>query len=180
VKEHKKNRKNMPRIHKSNNDKMFFVTLTIERWYYIFDRHHRWEILLEALKFYQRKSNLKIYSWVFMLNHIHLIFRSDDAIKFVNSFKSYTSKQLIENLHETESKVLELFEKDGKYKIWQADNFPEIVVSEKFYLQKAKYIIENPVKKGYVNYPEDWKYSSASKIQLIELTDLFNQENFNF
>ncbi|MCK4313066.1 MAG: hypothetical protein KAW88_10070 [Candidatus Cloacimonetes bacterium] len=47
-----------------------------------------------------------------------------------------------------------------------------MIESEKFFLQKAQYIIENPVRKGYVNYPEDWKYSSASKIQLIDLDEI--------
>jgi len=170
----------MTRIHKIDNDKIYFVTFTVRHWYYIFDRHQRWEILLRALQFYQRNYELKIYAWVFMLNHIHLIFQNKDAIKFVNSFKSYTSKLLLENLRNTETSVLKLFEKNGKYQIWQTDNFPEIIESEKFFLQKAKYIIENPVKKEYVNFPEDWRYSSASKIQLIEMNNLFNQNDFTF
>ena len=44
----------MPRIHRVGNDQIYFVTFTIEKWYYIFDRHERWDILLNALKYYQQ------------------------------------------------------------------------------------------------------------------------------
>ncbi|MCK4311412.1 MAG: hypothetical protein KAW88_01610, partial [Candidatus Cloacimonetes bacterium] len=94
------------------------------------------------------------------------------AIKFVNGFKSYTAQKLRENIEETEPHLLNLFKTDNDYHIWQDNNFPEIVESENFFLQKANYIIENPVRKEYVNYPEDWRYSSTSKIKLIELSEL--------
>ena len=161
-----------PRISVDQKDSIFFITLTIQRWFYLFDRYERWTILLNALKHYQKHNNLKIYSWVFMLNHMHIIFQCKDAIKFVNGFKSYTAQKLRENIEETEPHLLNLFKTDNDYHIWQDNNFPEIVESENFFLQKVNYIIENPVRKEYVNYPEDWRYSSASKIQLIELSEL--------
>ena len=162
----------MPRIHRTGIDQIYFVTFTIEKWYYIFDRHERWDILLNALKYYQQNNDLKIITWVFMLNHIHLIFQSPDAIKFVNSFKSYTAHQLIENIRETEHNLLKLFKTEDGFHIWQPKNFPEMIESEKFFLQKANYIIQNPVRKGYVNYTEDWKYSSAGKIRMLDLYEL--------
>jgi len=33
--------------------------------------------------------------------------------------------------------------------------------SEKWFYQKLNYLHENPVRKGFVTKPEDWKYSSA-------------------
>ncbi len=161
------------RISKDNADSIIFATFTIRRWYYIFDRHSRWNILIEALKFYQKNNNLKIHSWVFMLNHIHLIFQCNDAIKFINSFKSYTAQKIRENIQDTESQLLKLFKTEKGHQIWQEKNYPEVIESEDFYLQKVEYIINNPVKKEYVYKSEEWKYTSANKIQLLKLDELF-------
>ena len=162
----------MPSIRIKNElkNEIHFVTSTIQKWYYIFDRYDRWEILLNALRFYQENRDLKIYSWVFMLNHVHFIFQSDDGIDFLRSFKSYTSHQMKENIRITEKNVLQLFKFEDGYHIWQEKNFPETIQSEDFFYQKVNYIEENPVRKGYVNKPEDWKYSSANKIQLLDVT----------
>ncbi|PIY92702.1 MAG: transposase, partial [Candidatus Magasanikbacteria bacterium CG_4_10_14_0_8_um_filter_42_12] len=58
--------------------------------------------------------------------------------------------------------------------IWQRENYPEVIYSDTFLLTKIKYIYFNPVKKGYVEQPEDWQYSSArnwikEKHDIIEL-----------
>lgn len=159
-----------PRINQELKSEIYFVSLTIQKWYYIFDRHDRWEVLLKALQYYQKNNDLKIYAWVFMLNHIHLIFQIEDSINFLRSFKSYTSHQLKENIQSTEPNVLKIFKfKDG-YHIWRKNNFPELIQSEDFFFQKVKYIEDNPVKKEYVYNPEDWKYSSANVIKLLNVT----------
>jgi putative transposase len=151
------------RINKNYNDDFYFLTFTIKRWYYLFDRHNRWEILLNSLRFCQTNKGLKIYNWVFMLNHIHLIIKSDDMIGFVRDFKTFTSKELKKNIIETEPNILNLFEENGQYQFWQSTNKPERIYSENFYIIKANYIEQNPVRKHYVRNPEDWIYSSANR-----------------
>ncbi|MCF7794345.1 MAG: transposase [Candidatus Cloacimonetes bacterium] len=158
------------RISKEYINNLYFVTCTIKNWYYIFDRYNRWEILLEALRFYQKNHNLKIYSWVFMLNHIHLILHNPENYNFLQSFKSYTAHELIKNLRETEPNILRIFKVKDGYNIWRDKNYPEMIESERFFIQKAKYIENNPVKKGYVYNPQEWKYSSANEIQLLNIT----------
>lgn len=82
------------RINKELNQRIYFLTFTVKRWYYLFDRHKRWDILLASLRYCQKNKELKIYHWVFMLNHIHLIAKSEDMIGFVRDFKTFTSKEL--------------------------------------------------------------------------------------
>ncbi len=77
---------------------IYFITPTIHNWYYIFDRHNRWQILTDSLKFCQENKSLKVYAYVFVLNHLHLIIQSPDAIGFIRDFKKFTSKKLIENI----------------------------------------------------------------------------------
>lgn len=108
-----------------------------------------------------------------MLNHIHLIAKSEDMIGFVRDFKTFTSKEIKKNIVATEPNILKLFKENGNYEFWQKTNMPELIISEELYLSKAKYIIENPVRKGYVRRPEDWVYSSVNKDECsLELESL--------
>jgi len=150
------------RVPKELKEEIFFLTFTVHRWYYLFDRHNRWDILTDSLKYCQANKGLKIYHYVFMLNHIHLIVRSGDMISFIRDFKTFTSKEIKKNIMDTEPNILKLFEESGKYQFWQKTNMPEVIRNEDFYLAKARYIEQNPVRKRYVNRAEDWVYSSAN------------------
>ena len=161
------------RISKDQNDKLYFVTCTIQNWYYILDRHNRWDILCKSLIYCQKNKNLEIFDYVFMINHIHLIVRADDLIRVICDFKKYTSRELMNNIIATEPNTYTLFpKKNDKYKIWQETNMPELIESEKFYSQKKQYIINNPVKKQYVDEPEYWYWSSANPNQPISLSSI--------
>ncbi len=48
------------------------------------------------------------------------------------------------------------------YQIWQQDNHPITLYSEKVIWEKADYIHNNPVRAGIVRKPEDYLYSSAA------------------
>ncbi|MCG6538066.1 MAG: transposase [Syntrophales bacterium LBB04] len=134
------------RVAKALNDEIFFLTFTVHRWYYLFDRHNRWDILADSLKYCQVKKGLKIYHFVFMLNHIHLIARSGDMSGFIRDFKAFTSKEIKKNLRETEPQILKLFREDEEYHFWQKTNMPEIIKNEDYYLVKAQYVEQNPVR----------------------------------
>jgi putative transposase len=150
------------RISQSLKQNFYFITPTIKNWYYIFDRHNRWQIIADSIKFCQENKGLEIYAYVFMLNHLHLVAKSPDLTEFLRDFKKFTSKKLIENIHKSEPQVLELFKTKNGYQFWKEDNQPRIIENEKFALQKINYIHNNPVVKGYVDRPEYWKWSSAN------------------
>ena len=164
----------MPSVRVKNelNDGIYFLTFTVKRWYYLFDRHQRWEILLDSLIYCQKNKDIKIYSWVFMLNHIHLIINSNDVSGFIRDFKKFTSKRLKENIADTEPTILKLFLENGKYEFWKKTNMPEKIESEKFFTQKKRYIENNPIRKQYVQKSEDWVYSSANPEKLISIDNI--------
>ena len=162
------------RINKELKEGMYYLTFTVKRWYYLFDRHDRWDILLNSLRYCQKNKGLNIYNWVFMLNHIHLIAKSHDMIGFVRDLKTFTSKELKKNIIVTEPNILKLFEGKGRYQFWQKTNMPELIVNEEFYITKAKYIEQNPVRKGYVREPEHWMYSFANEVEhLLEIESVY-------
>jgi putative transposase len=45
--------------------------------------------------------------------------------------------------------------------IWEEGSHPQLIESETVMRQKLDYIHQNPVKRGYVDLPEHWRYSSA-------------------
>ena len=141
----------------------YYLTLTIQRWYYLFDRRNRWQILAESLRYCQENNGLELNGFVFMLNYIHLIATSPDMSGCLRDFKRFTSVQFKSNLETTESSVLKLFVDDeGKYRFRMDTNAPKKLENPDFYLQKLNYIHENPVRKGYVARPEHWIWSSAN------------------
>ena len=150
------------------------MTFVVKNWYYLFDRNNRFSILSNTLKFFQENKGLKIYGYVFMLNHIHLIIQSNDVIGFVRDFKRWTSRELKSNLIKYEPEVLRLFlDNDNNYNFWQDTNKPEIIENEKFFMQKLNYIFNNPVKKDYVEKPEYWKWSSANENSEVKIEKFY-------
>lgn len=151
------------KINRELNSGWYFITFTTVHWYYLFDRHNRWNILANCLTYCANNKDLTLYSFVFMLNHVHLICSSPDMAGFVRDFKKFTTRELKKNIETTEPNVLKLFfDEEGKYQFWQGTNMPLPIVTEEFLLQKMQYIHLNPVRKQYVAKPEHWYWSSAN------------------
>ena len=50
---------------------------------------------------------------------------------------------------------------DREYQFWQEGVHPQQIQDESMLRQKIEYIHYNPVRRGYVDEPEHWRYSSA-------------------
>jgi putative transposase len=158
------------RVSTELNAGTYYLTLTVERWYYLFDRFNRWQILADALCYCQEHKDLELNGYVFMLNHLHMIVTSPDVAGFLRDFKRFTSKKLKENIQSHEPRVLDLFvDEKGNYHFWTDTNAPKKIENPAFYLQKLNYIHENPVRKGYVERPEYWCWSSANPSSLLNV-----------
>ena len=51
---------------------------------------------------------------------------------------------------------------DSDYQVWQEGSQPKQIGNADVMLQKLDYMHYNPVKRGYVDEPADWRYSSAN------------------
>jgi len=74
---------------------LYFVTTTVVDWVDIFTRPKYKHIVIDSLAYCQQNKGLKIYAWVLMNNHLHMIIsvEGDHAIADVmRDFKKYTSK----------------------------------------------------------------------------------------
>ena len=50
---------------------------------------------------------------------------------------------------------------DRQYQVWEEGSHPQQIQDEAMLLQKLEYIHYNPVKRGYVDQAEQWRYSSV-------------------
>jgi len=50
---------------------------------------------------------------------------------------------------------------DRDFQLWQEGSHPQAVHNEDMMRQKPDYIHHNPVRRGYVDVPVHWRYSSA-------------------
>ena len=145
-----------------------FVTMTVLHWIPVFTRPETVNILLESLKFLS-KDGLKIYAYVVLENHCHFILQSPELNRDIARYKSYTARQLIQYLDQHNIRqILEQLafykkahKNDRAYQFWQEGVHPEWIQSDEMMKQKIDYIHHNPVKRGYVDQAEHWRYSSA-------------------
>jgi len=139
-----------------------FVTCTILNWLPIFTRKESVDILLDSLKYLQKEENLKLYAYVVLENHIHLVVQSNDVAKSMRHFKSFTAKALLKLLQKENAETLlkqfqfykKSHKKDKTYQLWQEGYQPKLIQTDAMMLSKILYIHENPVKRGYVVNPE--------------------------
>lgn len=164
-------------INKERNSGTYFLTCTVLNWSHVLNRYKRCDILALSLKHFMKEKHLKLHAFVFMSNHIHLIIESDDVISFIRDFKKYTAKRMKESFQKYEPRILTIFKnKNGMYQFWQHTNMPVILETERFYLQKKKYIENNPVTKEYVDTPESWYWSSANETCTLQVNVDYQKE----
>ena len=61
-------------VNTSSNEGFYFITPTIWNWYYLFDRHNRWDILANSIKYCQDNKGLELYGGFSanIANYVHL------------------------------------------------------------------------------------------------------------
>jgi REP-associated tyrosine transposase len=151
-------------------DKPHFMTCTVVEWLPVFTRPETVQILLDCWQFQRQQSGLKLYGYVILENHLHFIAQSASLNKCVASFKAYTARQIIDHLQDKRAdRLLQRLrlakcahKQDRDFQFWQEGVHAELILNEAMMREKLDYIHANPVKRGYVNLPEHWGYSSAS------------------
>ena len=103
------------------------------------------ETVLEQVR---ARHHARVYAYVLMPEHIHLLVNEPPRIllaQFLKAFKQITSRKL----------------RGGGEKFWQDRYYDSNVYGRKACSEVIRYIHRNPVKRGLVASPEHWRYSSA-------------------
>ena len=152
----------------------YFVMTTTVGWVDLFTRSELKHIVINSLRYCQRKKGLRIHAWVLMPSHLHMIASTMGVPmdRIMGDFKKFTAKELIKAIdtpfESRKSWILDLFgevsdrlNRVRNYKVWQDGNHPILLTKPKFTRQKMDYIHNNPVAAEIVREPEDYLYSSA-------------------
>ena len=155
----------MPQIYPSYWPQFF--TATILEWKPLLQNNNYKDEIIKCLQFLVQQKRIKIYAFVLMNNHIHLIWQplpGQTLQTIQHSFLKHTAQQFKIDLQKNDTKLLQQFKvnaKDRKYQFWERNSLSVELRSSKVFNQKLEYIHYNPVKAGLCILPEEYYYSSA-------------------
>ena len=155
-------------------DDTHFVTSTLAEWVPVFTTSETAMILIDSLAYARENMGLQIYAYVIMDNHFHLVARAPDLSKSIQSIKRHTERQIIEFAKATNRHWLrqqfefhkKSFKEHTRDQVWQEGVHPQQISSDDMLNQKIDSIHNNPVRRGWVDSPEHWRYSSARNYYL--------------
>jgi len=144
-----------------------FFTATVLEWIPLLKQDKYKELVLESLRFMVTEKRIHLFAFVFMSNHIHLIWQplgENTPERIQHSLLSFTAHQFQKDLQKNHNQVLPSFKvnaKDRKYQCWERNSLAIDLFTEAVFIQKLNYIHNNPVKAGICKLPEEYYYSSA-------------------
>lgn len=110
------------------------------------------QLVGEALKYYTNK-HYHLWAYCIMPNHVHFLittFSNAPELSRINqNWKKYTARQA--NL---------FLNRAGKF--WQEESYDRVVRDEEEFWAHYLYIINNPVKAGFVKNWEDWQWTYSN------------------
>jgi putative transposase len=150
-------------------DGIYFITSTIVEWIPVFTSGKYFEIVIDSPKYCMNNMGLNLYAYVILDNHCHLVAFAPDFTKTIASLRKFTARKIIDQLHADNREWLlnqlaffkEKYKIESDCQVWQEGIHPELIQNPGMFLQKIDYIHKNPVKRGLVDVPEHWRYSSA-------------------
>lgn len=136
----------------------YFITTNIRdnEWY--LTNTSRAKMVSENIFYYTRQLNFKLYSYVIMPDHLHLLVKPNELgkniSKFMQGVKCFTKKN-----------VRDIFEVKGS--IWQKSFHYQIIKHKERFINTIRYIQNNPRKKDLEDKYYQLPYYYIDKQQII-------------
>jgi putative transposase len=119
-----------------------FFTATNLWWKKLLQPDKYKQVIIDSLKFLVENERVKVYGFVIMPNHIHIIWKINENHKLEDvqrDFLKFTAQVIKSDLAENHPNVLKIFEvnlKDRKYQFWErnplsVDLYSREVISQK-------------------------------------------------
>ncbi|KLU07567.1 Transposase [Rhodopirellula islandica] len=147
----------------------YFMTDTIVAWLPVFSYPAFTDVIFDSWRFLQGERDIRILGFVVMENHLHWIAVGPQIGKRVGEFKSFTATSIFHKMkrmgYGTLLQELEYFKLrhkvDQTHQLWQEGSHPQVMESDEVMWQKIEYMHHNPLRRGYVDDPLHWRFSSA-------------------
>lgn len=143
-----------------------FFTSTIDGWKFLLQHETCKQIIIATLKFLKENQRARIFAFVLMSNHVHLIWQSmkgHNIRDIQNSFSRHTGKQFAKFVKSQNiaGDYISPEAYDRAFTFWKRNSLSVDLVTPEVFAQKLEYIHSNPVRAGVCENPNDYVYSSA-------------------
>ena len=131
------------------------------------DRTCQW--MADAINKFSRRDNYEVWAYVFMPNHVHLlVWPAEEEYKietYAKSIKQSVARKAINFLRNNNPSGLEILRAGGNqpgFRFWRdGGGYDRNMCSDPVIRNSVEYIHANPLRKGLVECPADWWWSSA-------------------
>jgi len=114
--------------------------------------------LVEQSIKYRDENEYILNAYCIMPNHVHLVFSISESLDIPDIQSSYIVTRILESLKKyTAVHANKLLSRRGPF--WQSESYDHVIRSEREFKNVIRYTINNPVKAGLVEKPEEWKWS---------------------
>ena len=141
----------LKRYHQSKQS--HFITFTCYRGLQNLAAAAARDIVVSALERARAKYRFRVYGFVVMLEHVHLLVSEPEQGMVANAMQSFKISWALRTARFRE------FE-GRRSRLWQKRSYDRNVRDYGEFVEKLRYIHRNPVKRGLCARPEDWKWSS--------------------
>jgi putative transposase len=122
----------------------FFITAITHNRRRLFQVEARARLFIETLQHYRAEGLYKIYAFVVMPDHVHLLLTTEDLPRAMQHIKGGFSRRV-----------------GAQFTVWQRGFADHLVLNREHFESRCRYIHENPVRQRLVDSPEKYPYSSA-------------------
>jgi putative transposase len=152
--------------HLDNLSTVRFVTFSCHRRHPLLTSDFVKLILIDELRVIRERHRLRIHGYVIMPEHVHLVLWLPDEVKLgqvIGELKSLSARRILmrpreQGLHPEMLMVFRHRELQSAF--WQPRCYDHNCRSMESVKQKIDYCHKNPVTRGLVSHPRDWKWSS--------------------
>jgi REP-associated tyrosine transposase len=132
---------------------VYFITICTYEKQPLFKDTRIAELIIKNIEFRISQNEVIIYCYCIMPDHIHLLLSLSDSYNkplggWVSAFKRYIAKAMKE--------------KFNIIKLWQANFYDHVIRDAESMQTISEYILNNPVRKGIVEYWEDYPFSKIA------------------
>ena len=150
-------------------NEIYFWTITINKRQHLLRGDDNKMIVMNSLQWLAQNKLVRIYGYVIMPNHIHLLW---EQLKMngkelpKSSFEKYTAKSLINKMKSENDPALKNYlvvATDRQYNIWLRDPLAIKIFNLQMLVQKLDYMHLNPLQSHWLlcNHPAEYRFSSA-------------------